>query len=187
MVSRLKFTLDRNILIAVSKGEADTVCIAKLFKHHSSGTISIAISAANRVENQKNGNKIQPIDDLIDMCKSIGLIPLPEFLGYPFDWEMGLWEHSIISRDAFELELEIHNLLFPSIVTYRSDEQSKVLQRKITNAKCDVFAIWAHIYFERDYFVTNDKNFHTKSQQLVCLGAKNIVTPQQALKFVKNT
>jgi len=183
---KLKFTLDRNILIAAKKRESDVDFILKLFDLHSNGNISIAISLANCVENQKDRKNNQSIKDLENMCTEVGLYPVPEFLSYPLDWDMGSWESSIISQEGFDLELDIHKILFPNIVSYRSKEQLKPLQRKVTNAKCDVFAIWGHIYFKRDCFVSNDRNFHKKSKQLVNIGAKLIATPQQAIEYINN-
>lgn len=180
----LKFTLDRNILIAVEKREPDAGEIFKLIEAHNDGQISIAISAANRVENNKNRMDIQPLEYMIRTCNLIGL-KTPEFLDYPLDWDMGLWEHGIISQEGYDLEMKIHSVLFPTIKTYRSDQQSSSERRKVTNAKCDVFAIWGHIYFGRNYFVTNDNRFHDKKPQLEALGAQGIIKPKEALKIIQ--
>jgi hypothetical protein len=95
---------------------------------------------------------------------------------------MGLWEHGIISQEGYSLELAIHQVLFPHIPTDRADGQPVSLRKKVTNAKCDVFALWGHIYFERDYFITNDKRFMKRTEELKKLGAKGIYTPEQFVK-----
>ncbi|MES3040916.1 MAG: hypothetical protein V4730_07175 [Pseudomonadota bacterium] len=186
--SNLLLTIDRNVIISVINEESGFEFAKKLFNEHNNGNLSIAVSAANRVENNKKNEKIQSISVVIDMCRDAGLILSEnDFLDYPLDWEMGLWEHGLIGKEEYELELKIHNLLFPSVLTFRSEDQPIEKQKKITNAKCDVFALWGHIYHKRDYFVTNDRNFHKKKAKLERLGANRIIFPKQMLELVSIT
>jgi hypothetical protein len=57
---------------------------------------------------------------------------------------------------------------------------------KWRNAKCDVLALWSHIRFNGDVFVTSDKNFwkQKKKEQLIALGASNILTPQEVVSTI---
>jgi len=64
-----------------------------------------------------------------------------------------------------------------------------MIEPKWRNAKCDVLALWRHIHFNGDIFITSDKNFHQqrKKAQLVALGAWNILTPQTAIPTITST
>jgi hypothetical protein len=178
-------TVDRNVIFSVLNREPGHELASRIFAAHINRSVAVAVSAANRVENSKSGAPIQPLNALIEDCHAAGLIE-PEILNYPLDWEMGLWEHGIISQEGYVLELALHQVLFglsiPPIPTYRADDQSASLKRKVTNAKCDVFAVWGHIFFKRDYFVTEDKGFLTRRKRLEELGAKGICTPQQFIE-----
>jgi len=170
-------TVDRNVIISVLNLETGYEFASRIFVAHTKSVL-IAASAANRVENSKSGEPIQPLDEFLEDCRKAGLID-PEILDYPLDWEMGLWEHGFISPEGFDLELAIHKALFPHVATDLSDDQFAKKRKKVTNAKCDVFAMWGHIFFKRDYFITNDDRFSKRRKQLEGLGAKGIYTPRQ--------
>lgn len=176
-----KLTVDRNVIFSVLNRETGHEFASRIFVAHTNRSVAVAVSAANRVENSKSGVPIQPLDALLEDCHAAGLIE-PEILDYPLDWEMGLWEHSIISQEGYDLELAIHQVLFPHIPTYRADDQSVSQKRKVTNAKSDVFAVWGHMFFKRDYFVTKDGRFLDRRERLEGLGAKGICTPQQFIE-----
>jgi hypothetical protein len=57
------------------------------------------------------------------------------------------------------------------------------------NHKCDVLAMWCHIHYGGDVFVTTDRNFMkaSKQQRLEALGAREIQTPCGALSLVRQT
>jgi hypothetical protein len=176
-----KLTVDRNVILSVLNREPGYEFARRIFVAHANKSVVVAVSAANRVENSKNSLLVQSLDDMQRDCRTAGLIE-PEILDYPLDWDMGLWEHSIVSEDGYDLELKIHDVLFPHISTYRADDQSARVRRKVSNAKCDVFALWGHTFFKRDYFLTNDKRFMKRKELLERLGACGICTPQ---KFVE--
>jgi len=180
MVLVPELTVDRNIIFSVNNYEPGYEHSARLFAAHSKGIVSIAISAANRVENNKNGAPIQPIQEILQECHLAGLIE-PEILDYPLDWEMGLWENGVISEEGYNLEISIHNILFPEIPKNLTNHQPASMRRKVRNAKCDVFALWGHINSRRDYFITKDNNFIKKRSKLEALGAKVVCTPEQFL------
>ena len=59
----------------------------------------------------------------------------------------------------------------------------------IDYAKCDVLAMWCHITFGGDIFITSDRNFFrkTKKPHLIALGARDILTPQGAVAKLEAT
>jgi hypothetical protein len=85
------------------------------------------------------------------------------------------------------LEKEIHDILFPErafnfeAFKQESDNEDKAYKNWL-NARCDVLAMWCHIWHECDVFVTTDTNFHkaTKVPRLERLGASLILRPEQA-------
>jgi hypothetical protein len=60
---------------------------------------------------------------------------------------------------------------------------NSALDPRRRNAKCDVLAIWSHIYYGGGLFVTRDSNFlePTKKSLLVTLGAGEILEPSEAI------
>lgn len=177
----LKLTVDRNLIIAVQNGEQEMSAMAQIFNAHNAGQLSVGISASNRVENQLNGKELQPLDNFLEECIEAGLTN-PEILDYPLDWEMGLWEHGIICKEAYDLELKVHEILHPAAPTFFSENQSAHLRRKVKNRRCDVFAIWSHIWFERDVFLTKDERFIKRKSRLEQIGAKGISRPGDFLE-----
>lgn len=173
-----KITVDRNLIIAVQNNEPEKSVMMQIFKAHNAGRLSVGISASNRVENQLDGVEIQGLDSFLNDCKTVGL-QNPEVLDYPLDWEMGLWEHGTISTDAYALELTIHEILHPTAPTFLSDSQPDYVRRRVRNRKCDVFAMWSHIWFERDVFLTKDKRFIKRRVRLEKIGAKGIFLPHE--------
>lgn len=61
------------------------------------------------------------------------------------------------------------------------------LSHKWLNAKCDVLALWSHIYYGGDIFVTSDENFHKEKKlpHLLHLGAGAILRPYDAAARVE--
>jgi hypothetical protein len=177
-------TLDRNVLLCLQKREPGHERVSRLFQAHEAGQICIAVSAANRVEYKLQELKPQSNAEFLRELTELGL-ERPQILDYPLDWGMGLWENSIVSEDAYALELKIHEALFPQLPTYRSEDQPCSTQRRVTNAKCDVFALWGHIYSGGDYFVTEDRRFHRRNDRLLLLGARGIVTIDEALSALE--
>jgi len=59
---------------------------------------------------------------------------------------------------------------------------------KWKNAKCDVQALWSHIQYCREIFVTSDKNFHLQSKKISLIKLFNgkIETPESAVKLLRS-
>ncbi|OOC53597.1 hypothetical protein NOSIN_07095 [Nocardiopsis sinuspersici] len=101
----------------------------------------------------------------------------------------------LIGDDDLILLERIHAVLFPSHpfeLQYAIDDAplgtaQDIVERKWRNRRLDVEAMWCHIHYEGDVFVTTDDNFfkETKKPQLLALGARSILTPLQAEKHVE--
>jgi len=100
------------------------------------------------------------------------------------------------SEDSIDLERKIHEALFPRAeFKWRDHAESHGLDPdeasegqhkeyiKWRNRKCDTLAMWCHIHYQCDCFVTRDGNFHKESKKpaLVELGARRILHPAEAL------
>jgi hypothetical protein len=106
---------------------------------------------------------------------------------------------SVVGGDApAELERHIHTVLFPTIefefgayCAARGLEPERAwgdpLTQRWSNAKCDVLALWCHIWHGGDMFVTTDRNFHkaTKKPHLIALGAGDIMYPIGAVEALR--
>ncbi len=97
------------------------------------------------------------------------------------------------------LELKIHQVLFPgseftwedfarvnNVDSNGTAEPAGPLWQKWLNRKCDVLAMWSHIFYRGDVFVTADERFHkvTKKPRLIELGAKSILRPAEAAALI---
>jgi len=98
----------------------------------------------------------------------------------------------VVGDEMIEREASVQRILFPRLALKFQDdskgEQPSKLE-KWRNAKCDVQAMWCHLHYGGDIFVTRDKVFHqkTKMPALVELGAGRILSPEDALVVLRET
>jgi hypothetical protein len=148
----------------------------------------VAISASERAKNGKFAVNFESFEKKLDelglSCAEV-LLPLCYF-------DIGFLGHCLLS-DNDTLESKIHAILFPKLPflwtdycqTYGRNPSDFASDRKWRNPKCDVLALWSHIHYGTDVFVTSDRNFHkpSKRPRLIALGAKEIMTPEQAARL----
>ncbi len=184
------FTLDTNCLIAVHEARPEATSIRALASAHANGSTRVAVVAISASEKQKDGSHIQNFAEFRDRLNilSLGhleiLRPMAYFDVTFFDWCL------FADSEMENLEREIHTILFPNTEFVWGDycranliELSSQPSGKWRNCKCDVQAMWCHIYEKRNVFVTSDNNFHgsDKRAALVALGAGHIARPHDAL------
>ncbi|MCJ7423401.1 hypothetical protein MUP01_03930 [Candidatus Bathyarchaeota archaeon] len=97
-------------------------------------------------------------------------------------------------RWSSALERGIQSILFTEDeVEYRDfcrkygyDEGDKAAWRKWTNKKCDILALWSHIWYNGDIFVADDNHFHkpAKKLKLIELGAGKILRPLEVVEML---
>jgi hypothetical protein len=188
----LRLTLDTNCLIELEQHSAPARFIEELLAAHRAKIIRlcvVAISASERSKNGKFADNFLAFEAKLDeLGLSLAEVLLPlcyfdiSFLGY------------CVLADNDALESRIHSILFPQLSfqwidycrAYGRDVNDFASDHKWRNAKCDVLALWSHIHYSADVFVTSDANFHkaSKRPQLIALGAKEIVTPQRAAGLI---
>jgi len=181
----LIITLDTNCLYAVENGTA-TPSLLELVERGRRGLIKIHIPAISASERQRGGlllNDFRDFADRLDRC-GLGFAQTVEPMAYI---NLAFIEHCVLIGPENEaLERKIHEILFPEISFQASNHCPASDSRGIErwrNVKCDVQAMWCHINYGGDIFVTLDRNFFksTKRCRLERLGAKLIARPEQAI------
>jgi hypothetical protein len=125
---------------------------------------------------------------------SLGLAKL-DILKTLFYWDVSYWDWGLEEESQLaRLEQSIHEILFPSIEFQWSDFcRSRGLDAEALpkdsawlNKKCDVLAMWSHMRYKHDVFVTSDENFHSaqKKSDLLVLGAGRIEYPSDAVALI---
>lgn len=191
------FTLDTNCLIDLEEDRPGAAAVRALVDAHASGTVHVAILAISASEKQKGSGHLESFTEFQKRLVSLGLAHL-ELLRPMFYWDVTYWDWCIWSSSEMEeRERNIHEVLFPNIEFLWSDycaarniaADDLIQGRKWRNAKCDVQAIWSHIFHKRNVFVSTDGNFHKSKKKplLVALGAGRIETPDSAVLLLNAT
>lgn len=180
----MRITLDNTCLISLKNKEAGHNVICKLIDLHPTRIIA-CIPAIAASENLTGAKIRSDFSQFMQSLQDIGCerCELLNPIGY---WDITYWDHAIYAdEDMVSFERKIHNILFPHI---HFDYSSVTNHSKWINAKCDVQAMWCHIHYCNDIFVTNDNNYRkpTKKPRLVALGAKEIMTPSECLLKLKS-
>jgi len=190
----MKITLDTNCLIDVELGEGAAEDVKRLFAYHDAGRITIQVPAIAASERMQDGTyaltfrefhrRIQKLAQ-----REIELLRPPMYLGIVYlDWCI------LSDENMVAIEQKVHEILFPEIQfewqvyaeTHGISMESENLDPRWRNAKCDTLAIWSHIHYGGDIFVTRDRNFHkaTEKPALAKLGAHEILYPAEAVARV---
>lgn len=108
---------------------------------------------------------------------------------------MAYYDWFVWADDAgVALERQLHDVLFPQIEYEYSDYASArrldlndELDHGWRNPRCDVLAMWSHIRYTGDVFVTSDDVFHSREKNavLLAMGAKSIARPGEAMELLK--
>lgn len=189
------FSLDTNCVIAIADGRAESDAVRTLSNAHVAGIADVCLVAISASERQLEGGQLESFGEFQQRLNSLDLGHLP-LLSPMFYWDITFWDVSLMSGDEPDdpmelLERRIHEILFPNMPFLWADycaardldsTKSIEIDRKWRNAKCDVQALWSHIFHNRDVFVTSDKNFQSrdKKEKLLVLGAGRIETPLDA-------
>src|ERR1700730_2763665 len=161
------FTLDTNCIIDVAENQPAAWAGRTLADAHA-GRADVAVIAMSASEKQQGGHYIRNFAEFRDSLVSLGLGHLNVILPMGY-WGISFWGQCLWPSDATKkLEHKIHLILFPAVQFLWEDycrangidPQSNLSTGYWRNRKCDVQAIWSHIYHKRDVFVTSDGKFH---------------------------
>ena len=190
----MKITMDNNCLISLKKKDGEYAEIKTLIGMHPD-QIKIYIPAIAASENQQghmyNADFAQFQEFLVQIgCERCELLNPMAYCGIFY------CGYAVISGAEMEsLERKIHYILFPNLPfdyseycsRFGIDPNSEIVNRKWRNAKCDVQAMWCHINYKNEIFVSQDNNYHkpSKKAKLVALGAGEILGPRECLLKLK--
>ena len=195
MSSTLNITFDTNCLVDLELNEGAANELRKLIAAHDLGQLAISVPGIGASERLKDGTFAQNFSLFQRRIRKLAkrdfdILKPPLYLGLAYlDWAI------LVEDEAVELERRIHEILFPEIQfnwaayakahgldpNQAADDGHKEWI-KWRNRKCDTLALWCHINYQNDIFVTRDGNFHkaTKKTALENLGAKRILHPSEA-------
>ena len=175
----MRITLDHNCLIHLENGGGIADCLRAILNNPGHQCFVVNVGAS---EMQQFGVRPDNYAAFEALLKRIGLAGLPRLdpIGM---WNVTFYERSLFTGDADQKLFEaIQAVLFPSNVPHTDKgEVKKGGDRKVLNRLCDVLAMWCHINYKNEVFVTTDKNFlkKTKLPKLLTLGAGRVCLPHE--------
>ena len=184
-------TFDTNCIIDIEQRGIPYPDLQKLVRLHNDQEINlrvVAISASERMPVGYYALNFAEFQKKIAAAnlENVEILPAIGYLDITF-----LDRCLTASDEMVNLERRIHEILFQQIEFYYNDfckmrgidPNITLTNPKWRNAKCDVLAMWSHITYDGDIFVTSDINFlkQTKKPALIALGARDILTPQDAV------
>jgi hypothetical protein len=179
MASRMKLTLDHNVLIDLANG---SVNVANLRQVLASGTCQAYVVEIGASEMRQKGIRPDRYDLFEELLDQIGLGALPRLMPIMI-WDVTFWDHGLWADAAkAALAAEIEQVLFggsaPLDIQVEPDTSPKF--SAWLNRVCDIHSMWCHIHYANDVFVTSDRNFHklTKLPKLLAMGAGRICRPE---------
>jgi hypothetical protein len=192
------FTIDTNCIIDVELNGGAAAEIRRLLAKHETGEIELQVAGIVASERLRGGGyspKFGEFEERIQRLSSRAIRVLKP-IGR---WNVTYWNEGLLADDSMiDLEERIHSILF--ITPYRwadvanaegldpktIPDESNAEWRKWRNRLCDSSAMWCHIYYGGDIFVTRDTNFlaPAKRAALESLGAKRIIDPVEACREV---
>ena len=189
----MNVTFDQTCIIDIEKNNQYADPLRELIRMHERQEINLRVVAISASELKPDHTYSSNFDEF---KKRIALIGLEKAVILPAlgRWDLTFWNHSVYSgRWLKELENEIHRILFPNETEYSDfckihhlKETNKDALKKWVRRKCDVLALWSHIMYNGDIFVTRDKIYSREpnKQKLIRLGARKILEPDQAIKML---
>jgi len=183
----VKITLDTNCIIDLERNRPAAASLRALIDASRQGQVELAVAAISASEKMQSGDYLTNFSEFEERLEQVGLsgARILEPIGI---WGVTFWGHFLWSDDSVaRLFEEIHAILFPNIPfdyeAYRSTRKLPPgdLDPHWRNAICDDLALWCHIYYTRDAFLTSDANFHKQSKKpkLVAIGAREILRPEE--------
>jgi hypothetical protein len=183
----VKITLDTNCIIDLERNRPAAASLRTLIDASRRGQVELAVAAISASEKMQSGDYLTNFSEFEERLEQVGLSDarIMEPIGI---YGVAFYGHFLYSDNSMvKLMQEIHQILFPSIPF---DHEAYRLSRNLPpgnldphwrNAICDDLALWCHIYYGRDAFLTSDANFHKQSKKpkLVAIGAMEILRPEE--------
>jgi hypothetical protein len=187
----LRFTLDHNCIIDIDEDRQPRAgCLRALLARHDAGEIEVRLVATSASERQQSGPYLETFGQFQDRLAALGLEHLQLLapilvLGVSYaDWCI------LAGPDDIALMKRIHSVLFPgqpldlqdAFAAAGDQADPVVIEQKWRNHELDVHALWCHVHYNGDIFVTSDDVFfkQQKREPLAKLGAARILRPCDA-------
>jgi hypothetical protein len=178
----------------VDENRPDAPAVRRLADAHARREAEVAVVAISASEKQKHGLALANFGQFRERLNGLKLGHL-EVLKPMMYFDVTYWDWAYwVEPEMDQLERQIHDVLFPKLERQWADFcrarslDPNTLPRGTEwhNAKCDVQALWSHVYHHRNVFVTRDVNFHkaTKKPALLSLGAGRIEEPGTAIALL---
>jgi hypothetical protein len=187
----MKITFDTNCIIEIDENRPAAKYLREIVElGETTPNLILQISAISACEKQMDGTFLEKFSHFRERLDKLGMEKV-EILCVFMIWGMGFWYDNFLwpTTEMVNLEKSIHYILFPNINHEYDESELDVNSKswlKWVNAECDILALWSHIYYNGDIFVTLDENFlKSKKNPLEALGAKMILKPEDALKIIR--
>ena len=174
----VRLTLDTHCLTELENRSGQTTAIWELITLHRAGQIQLFVSAISPAENPPGTAAPENDRQLEDRLKALGINDLPSVLPTGRN-EMSFWGAAVYGDDNDRLAEKIRSVLHSTVDTL-------FLTSRARTVLCDVEGLAAHIRSGHDIFVTSNSHFlkDSRRQPLLALGARDILTPEEALAKV---
>lgn len=193
--------MDSNCLIALEKTKGESNAIRRLVGLHDIGLMTICVPFSVALERQQNGEYLvncRPFEERAqELCRRAF-----EFLYPPLILDFSFVGRSVYAGEQSRaLMRNLHRILFSQhefawtdcarshgLDPHEAFEGQHREWHKWRNRVCDTLAIWCHLHYSCDCFVTDDGNFHKKSKKpaLIGFGARSILYPEDAAHFIRD-
>ncbi len=169
--------------------------IDELIQMHKKGKIKLRLGAISASEKLPKGNKFANFEEFEERINRVGLskLELLKPIGY---WDITFHDWCVYSGEKLaKLEKEIQEIIHPNYEVNFNDHCKKYgyeqtdlkILAKWLNAKCDVLAMWCHIWYNGDIFVSSDGHFFGKKKDpLLKLGSGDILRPDESVTLLTN-
>jgi hypothetical protein len=187
----LRLTLDHNCIVDIDENrEPEAGCLRSLLAKHDAGEIEMRLVATSASERQQTGPYLENFGQFQARLAALGLGHLPLLrpvlvLGVSYvEWAVSA------GPDDVDLLKRIHDVLFPeqpydlqeALAAEEGQVDPEVVEQKWRGRQMDVHALWCHLHYDGDVFITSDRNFFKQQKRapLASLGASTILRPCDA-------
>jgi hypothetical protein len=175
----LKFTLDHNCIVALDENrDPEAGCLRSLLAKHEAGTADVRLVATSASERQQKGPYLENFGEFRARLEALGLGHL-ELLAPVLTVDVSYIDWCIVAGDDdIALLKRIHSVLFAGHPFDLQDALGaaggrgdvEVVEQKWRRRALDVDALWCHIHYKGDIFVTSDGNCDRVDQALIDQG-----------------
>ncbi len=191
----MKLTLDTNCVIDLEENRPGAVYLRELVDMSSRGVLVLAVVGISASENQRGGGGAPTFAVFQETLARVGL-GSAEILKPMGIWGVTYWDWCVYADEEMEeLAQQIHRILFSGSEYGYGDYcaarglpvEEEAIDPAWRNRRCDVLALWSHVYYRRDMFVTGDQHFlaPTRRHLLESVGAGTICSQSDAISMTR--